>query len=1556
MKRKIIVCLLLVAMLMSHLSSFLIYAMENDDNQGESTSTIENVPNDVEESNNDDETPQESADDNESLETIMESNNDGESDSEGEELGEEENQNNTEESIPQLTRAPILRAPSVTADRQIYAIWNESTSTISMSWNEDDGTNSCPIEDLKNFVGRYSSDVITIDFKLLNENGEQVEIEMPSDCSGFFRYCNKLENIIGEENLNTSNVTTMNGMFVSCSKLKSIDISSWDMSNVTTLNIMFSNCTNLETVDMQGVDISSVTDTYAMFNSCKKLEEVDFSGLNTSNIKDVRQMFANSKINRVKFNGCDLSGVTGNNASGMFAAMEAEEVDLSNAKMPATLNSLFGNSKIQEVKFSNADTTGTTDVNNMLSGSRFGKIKFDGCDFSNVSHLKIFYGSTMDEVDFSNAIMPASLQSIFEDINVRKVIFDKTDTSVVTNTAKMFKNNSKIEEIVISGCDLSNVTDNTQMFTLCNNLVEVDLSETILPNSAQGMFASLSKLEKVDLSGSKMAANSREMFAGCAELKDVNFDNADTSEVTTTQNMFVMCSKLTEVDLSYCDFSELTIATAMFNTSGVKKVYLAAWDVPKLTEASAMFYQCSNLEEVSLDGWNAPNLSVAQAVFYNCTNIKEIDLSSIDSDNLTSIGGIFVGCSNLEKLDISNLNTQNCTDVSGMFSGCDRLNTILLGEEITKQSLQSLSNNWQKTPEGTYYTSLYDSYDSSTIAGKYIKPMYLIWNNSTKTITVGLEPSGDDSARTDEIKSFIQRHKDEVEKIDFTSFDQIVVPEDAGSGLFKDCTKLEEIRDLYNLNLYNVTDVSSMFENCSSLKTIDTMINWGNITNTSSMFKNCTSLENLEAAYINTYYVTDMSSMFENCSNLANIDFYDKTDDGVFTLFFTKNVKNMSNMFKDCGNLRSLQLNFFETDSIQENGMENMLGGLSSIQVLYLGGGVTKLDSNYGLEGDNWIRQSTRDIYSADELADVYTSDMADMYLFNTSDIEDHCYVSISQRINNLFERHDPEHPFTGYCINLGRIGYGTFLYRIDANNDATIEGLLDKDIHTHGYAPLGNSLKEALITIMYYGYPNDAAGIMTKYNLTDEEYVLITQNAVWDFVNRYENKVGPTLYEGNKLEAYNELVSQRFANIPGNEKLKLYLYESIFETQQNMVSLMSVTDDIYGGVLIKKLDNNGEPLAGAEFTITNLETGETRTIVSNASGIASICRTDMEMGLKKGSYKVEETGAPRGYDLTTDYYKFDITEPNEIVILGTLNEGTSMQIMEFKDAEDETIQGGGIEITKKSSSGDSLVGAEFTIYSDAECTNEVAKYTTDADGKIITGKKAFEPGTYYVKETKEPYGYKGNNSVCPVIVSANNYATLELTDEEKTGSVVIRATKILKGNTSENYTFKFELIDDQGNVIQVKENDENDVITFDPIEFTTSMGTYKNYKIREIKEDNSKIIYDEHEELVTVTISDVGEETLECIPIYESDGAIFTNEIKEDDSSDDSEKEDDSNKDGSEDDKENIDNNTDNNDSEQQSNKSKSKTVATGDSIISWLYIMTICSVILIFAVKKIK
>ena len=64
----------------------------------------------------------------------------------------------------------------------------------------------------------------------------------------WFNFFDKLTNIVGIENLNTSEVTSMNCMFTSCSSLTSIDVSTFDMSNVTDVSGMFTACTNLRTI------------------------------------------------------------------------------------------------------------------------------------------------------------------------------------------------------------------------------------------------------------------------------------------------------------------------------------------------------------------------------------------------------------------------------------------------------------------------------------------------------------------------------------------------------------------------------------------------------------------------------------------------------------------------------------------------------------------------------------------------------------------------------------------------------------------------------------------------------------------------------------------------------------------------------------------------------------------------------------------------------------------------------------------------------------------------------------------------------------------------------------------------------------------------------------------------------------------------------------------------------------------------------------------------------------------------------------------------------------
>lgn len=85
---------------------------------------------------------------------------------------------------------------------------------------------------------------------------------------------------------------------------------------------------------------------------------------------------------------------------------------------------------------------------------------------------------------------------------------------------------------------------------------------------------------------------------------------------------------------------------------------------------------------------------------------------------------------------------------------------------------------------------------------------------------------------------------------------------------------------------------------------------------------------------------------------------------------------------------------------------------------------------------------------------------------------------------------------------------------------------------------------------------------------------------------------------------------------------------------------------------------------------------------------------------------------------------------------------------------DEEYVYTYGITIDKyeKNNSTQKLEGAEFEIYSDKECTNKVSKVTTNAEGYAeITGIKA---GTYYLKETKAPAGYKIKADPIQVIVN----------------------------------------------------------------------------------------------------------------------------------------------------------------------------------------------------------
>lgn len=85
----------------------------------------------------------------------------------------------------------------------------------------------------------------------------------------------KIPAIKGMENLNTSEVTTMQSMFDSSNiGPGDVDFSLFDTRKVTNMMSMFFNCTNIYSLDLSTFDTQNVTRTGSMFNNCKNLATI----------------------------------------------------------------------------------------------------------------------------------------------------------------------------------------------------------------------------------------------------------------------------------------------------------------------------------------------------------------------------------------------------------------------------------------------------------------------------------------------------------------------------------------------------------------------------------------------------------------------------------------------------------------------------------------------------------------------------------------------------------------------------------------------------------------------------------------------------------------------------------------------------------------------------------------------------------------------------------------------------------------------------------------------------------------------------------------------------------------------------------------------------------------------------------------------------------------------------------------------------------------------------------------------------------------------------------
>ncbi len=150
---------------------------------------------------------------------------------------------------------------------------------------------------------------------------------------GMFMGCTNLNDISGLSKWKTSNLADIREMFSGCVKLSNINsLNNFDVSQVTIMYASFCKCTNLKDINALGEwDVSQVTDMYCMFLECSNLSNISvLNNWNIKNVENMRGMF----VNCINLQTVNLSNWKTNklkNVYDMFRGCTAlEKIDIRN--------------------------------------------------------------------------------------------------------------------------------------------------------------------------------------------------------------------------------------------------------------------------------------------------------------------------------------------------------------------------------------------------------------------------------------------------------------------------------------------------------------------------------------------------------------------------------------------------------------------------------------------------------------------------------------------------------------------------------------------------------------------------------------------------------------------------------------------------------------------------------------------------------------------------------------------------------------------------------------------------------------------------------------------------------------------------------------------------------------------------------------------------------------------------------------------------------------------------------------------------------------------------
>ena len=484
----------------------------------------------------------------------------------------------------------------------------------------------------------------------------------PTSCGYWFTSFQSLEGIEGIEHLNTSETTSMEGMFYGCVVKNNMNLSALNTSKVKNMSNMFYNA-QIPSVSLSGLDCSEVTDMEAMFMNAR-ISQIDLTGLRTSKLTSMGSMFEGCQIK----DNLDLSGF--------------------NTEKVSSMSSLFKNCTATGICLASFKTSNVTDMSSM----------FEGC--SKLTSLDL---TTFNTENVQNNC------SMFKDCSsLTSLTFGNFYVGFSTNLSAMFQGCSALTSVDLSKFNTANVIDMQYMFDGCKSLASLDVSMFDTGNVLNmcNMFSGCSSLTELDLMNfsTSNVQTMDNMFAGNSSLVWIFADSKfSTASCTRGNGMFNGCESLLgaiNYDASKTDKNYANCSTGYFADKNKGRNTYVRLKNRVLTFYYSYYKQSGDYglnSGTQVPGWNGKPFTkvvfdksfkdqspwTCRWWFYKAYSLTSIEgIENLDVSGTRNITSMFERCNKLKVLDLSNFYTPNLNIMNNVFKDCYSLTTIYVSDKF----------------------------------------------------------------------------------------------------------------------------------------------------------------------------------------------------------------------------------------------------------------------------------------------------------------------------------------------------------------------------------------------------------------------------------------------------------------------------------------------------------------------------------------------------------------------------------------------------------------------------------------------------------------------------------------------------------------------------------------------------------------------------------------------------------------------------------------------------------------------------------------------------------